>query len=461
LPPMSFGVSDKEIAVTIESMEDGKVIQSLLLSNEPFYVKHFTSIFEELWKKGVDVVERIMDIEKGIDLADIEVIPNSARAQEIYLNIVKSATEEVLLIFPTIHAFIRQEKIGVIELLKEGVKEANVKVRILVPTSILVEQKIQQLQQNYSENIDIRYIEQMPDTKATILVVDRKVSLVMELRDDSKTTFFEAIGLSTYSNSKAGVLSYVAIFENLWIQTELYEQLKKANEQLKVHDKMQREFINVAAHELRNPIQPILGLSQILRSKKEDTGIQERLLDVIIRNAKRLQKLTEDILDVTRIESQSLHLNKEQFKVGEMLLTAIADFGTQVKNGYKDDNIKFELDIKEDILVEADRNRVNQVISNLLNNAIKFTKQEGIITMKAEKKDNKVIISVRDNGRGIDPQIIPRLFTKFATKSETGGTGLGLFISKSIVEAHGGRIWAENNTDGKGATFCFSLPLSK
>jgi len=442
LPPMSFGVSDKEIAVTIESMEDGKVIQSLLLSNEPFYVKHFTSIFEDLWKKGVDVVERIMDIEKGIDLADIEVIPNSARAQEIYLNIVKSATEEILLIFPTIHAFIRQEKIGVIELLKEGVKERNVKVRILVPTSTLIEQKIQQLQQNYSDNIDFRYIEQMPDTKATILVVDRKVSLVMELRDDSKTTFFEAIGLSTYSNSKAGVLSYVAIFENLWVQTELYEQLKKANEQLKVHDKMQHEFINVAAHELRNPIQPILGLSQILRSKKEDTGIQERLLDVIIRNAKRLQKLTEDILDVTRIESQSLHLNKEQFKVGEMLLTAIADSGTQVKDGYKDDNIKFELDIKEDILVEADRNRVNQVISNLLNNAIKFTKQEGIISMKAEKKDNEVIISVKDNGRGIDPQIIPRLFTKFATKSDTG-TGLGLFISKSIVEAQGGRIRVE------------------
>jgi len=147
--------------------------------------------------------------------------------------------------------------------------------------------------------------------------------------------------------------------------------------------------------------------------------------------------------------------------VGEMLLTAIADSGTQVKNGYKDNNIKFELDVKEDILVEADRNRVNQVISNLLNNDIKFTKQEGIISMKAEKKDNEVIISVKDNGRGIDPQIIPRLFTKFATKSETGGTGLGLFISKSIVESHGGRIWAENNTDGKGATFCFSLPLSR
>jgi signal transduction histidine kinase len=118
------------------------------------------------------------------------------------------------------------------------------------------------------------------------------------------------------------------------------------------------------------------------------------------------------------------------------------------------------IDVKEDILVEADRNRVNQVISNLLNNAIKFTKQEGIISMKAEKKDNEVIISVKDNGRGIDPQIIPRLFTKFATKSDTC-TGLGLFISKSIVEAHGGRIWAENNTDGKGGTFCFSLPLSR
>jgi signal transduction histidine kinase len=162
----------------------------------------------------------------------------------------------------------------------------------------------------------------MTETKATILVVDRKASLVMELRDDSKSTFIEAIGLSTYSNSKAGVLSYVAIFDNLWKQTELYQKVVEANEQLKVHDKMQKEFINIAAHELRTPIQPILGLSDVLVSKKGDIEQYKELLDAIIRNAKRLQKLTEDILDVTKIESQSLQLKKQRINLNEVILSS-------------------------------------------------------------------------------------------------------------------------------------------
>ncbi len=233
MPPLSFGVSDKEVALTIEKMEGGNVSQSFLISNEPLYVNHFNSLFEELWKNGVDATDRIRDIEEGVDLADIEVIPSSAKAQDKYLNIVKSASEEILLIFPTTSAFIRQEKIGVIQLVKQAAKERNIKVRILVPINSLIEQITIQLIQHYPNHIDVRYIEQMVQAKATILVVDRKESLVMELRDDSKTTFIEAIGLSTYSNSKAGVLSYVAIFENLWRQTELYAQLKEANEQLK------------------------------------------------------------------------------------------------------------------------------------------------------------------------------------------------------------------------------------
>ena len=157
----------------------------------------------------------IRDIEARVDLADIEVIPSPTRAEEIYLNIVKSAAEEILWIFLTTSAFIRQDKIGAIQLAQQAAKERNVKVRILVPPSSLIEQKVQQLKEYWFDRvIDVRYIEQMTETKATILVVDRKTSFVMELRDDSKTTFFEAIGLSTYSNSMAGVLSYVAIFEN-------------------------------------------------------------------------------------------------------------------------------------------------------------------------------------------------------------------------------------------------------
>jgi two-component system, OmpR family, sensor histidine kinase VicK len=458
MPPLSFGVSDKEVAITIEKMEGGKMSQNFLISNEPLYVNHFNSLFEEIWNNGIDAVERMKDIEQGVDLSDIEVIPSASKAQDKYLNTLKSASEEILLIFPTINAFLRQHKIGCIPLAMQAARERNVKVKMLVPANNLVEQKVQQLKQNcHSCQIDVRYIEEMQNAKATILVVDRKASLVMELKDDSKPTFIEAIGLSTYSNSKAGVLSYVAIFENLWKQSELYDQLK-------IHDKMQKEFIDVAAHELRTPIQPILGLSQVLQSKLEkdnNTGYQE-LLDPIVRNAKRLQQLTEDILDVTKIESQSLQLKKERLNVNEVILAVLADYGSNIKkmstvNTYA----KIALNSKDDVFVMADRSRLYQVFANLLNNAIKFT-DEGSITITVQKihdVNEEAIVSVKDTGTGIDAEILPRLFSRFTTKSQTSGTGLGLFISKGIIEAHGGRMWAENNANGKGATFAFTLPI--
>jgi signal transduction histidine kinase len=236
--------------------------------------------------------------------------------------------------------------------------------------------------------------------------------------------------------------------------------LEKANEQLKNQEKMQKEFINVAAHELRTPIQPILGLSEVLQSKEEDEE-KHRLIEIISRNAKRLHRLTEDILDISRIESQSLKLNKEQFNINDLISSVVQDYRNQIE---KDDNITLLYESKKDInfFVEADRYRITQVISNLLNNAIKFTKEEGTISVTLEKKkeDNQqeVLVSVKDSGTGIHSDILPRLFSKFATKAEKG-TGLGLFISRSIIEAHGGRIWGENNIDGKGATFSFTLPL--
>jgi signal transduction histidine kinase len=225
---------------------------------------------------------------------------------------------------------------------------------------------------------------------------------------------------------------------------------------------MHKEFINVAAHELRNPIQPILGLTEVLRAiKKESTNTrQEDLLDAIIRNAKRLQRLTDDILDVTRIENQALQINKEQFDLSEVVTNVISDCKNQLRNQpYKEKSMKIVLlPPYENIYIEADRNRLNQVIYNLLNNAINYT-EKGIISICMEiKKGGEIIVSVKDNGNGIDPNIYPRLFSKFATNSPKG-TGLGLYISKSIIEAHGGRIWAENNKDGRGATFYFSLPL--
>src|SRR6476660_5124885 len=252
---------------------------------------------------------------------------------------------------------------------------------------------------------------------------------------------------------------------------ESNRQLALANQQLEIQDKAQKEFINVAAHELRTPIQPILGLSQILRSMKRDDSEHVEFLDAIIRNAKRLKRLTENILDVTRIESHLMQLRKEVFNLNEVISKAVEDYRIRVQNlnsnakllyrprGYHNSNGD------DFIFVHADKERITQVISNLLDNAIKFTGRDDgpiVITIETrEKEENQeeAVVTIKDNGPGIDPEILPKLFSKFASKSFQG-TGLGLYLSKNIIEAHVGKVWAENNRDGKGATFYFSLPVN-
>ena len=470
LPPMSFGVSDKQIAATIEKMECGKRVQSLLISNEPVYVKHFTSIFEKLWNDGIDAAVRIRDIEEGIESTNIDIVENPQESLKIAYKIIKSAKHEVLRIYPSINSFHRQVRVGAIDLFRE-VLEYGVKVRILIPAD---EEEIKRIV-NEEElillglpQLSIRSIDKSLQTHIGIIVVDRRESLIVESRDDTKDNYYDAAGLSAYSNSKPIALSYASIFENLWMQTELYEQLKQAHEQLKVHDKMQKEFINIAAHELRTPIQPIIGLAEVLNSKARDIEQQE-LLGVVIRNAKRLRRLTEDILDVTKIEGSSLSLNKEFFNLNEAITNTIDDIRTSTEfELLKNVELIYESQQEQqhqELLVEADKARITQVIFNLLINAVKFTKDGRISITVTEKKDNnnnkkELIFSIKDTGSGIHPEILPRLFSKFATKS-FAGTGLGLFISKHIIEAHGGKIWAENNSNGKGATFYFSIPLSK
>jgi signal transduction histidine kinase len=238
--------------------------------------------------------------------------------------------------------------------------------------------------------------------------------------------------------------------------------LAAANDQLKVHDKMQKEFINIAAHELRTPIMPILGEAEFIEHQFNNTRktveIEKEQLSLIIRNAKRLDRLASDILDVSKIESQSLKLYKERFNLKEVLSAAVQDLRDHIAKNIGNNPSLQVLYKADDIIVSADKERISQVISNILNNALKFT-EEGYISVSTERKGKDVIITVKDTGVGIDSEILPRLFSKFTTKSEKG-TGLGLYISKNIVERHGGKIWAANNADGKGATFIFSIPIN-
>jgi two-component system sensor histidine kinase VicK len=523
----NFAVSEKEY-IASATMQEASLLQQVIYSNVKEVLEQQQYVFDSFWNKSVSAEQKIKEIEEGVVIGRTEVIQSPNDIQQLFINMVKSAKHELLLLLPSINAFYREERIGIIELLKQvAEREQRVNVRILTPTNDDIEEKLhnivseteqreieieerakgrqeeQQQMKNKKKSFDIRRIdieplyeneeqekeiqaaavavvEKSPVTTVTIVVVDRKESLVIEKTDDSKQNFIDAVGISTYSNSKPTVLSYISIFENLWKQTELYQDLKEstkqlelAYEQLKISDKMQGEFISAAAHELRTPIQPIISSVGIIRSRMGNLEVQgiEDSLNMITRNAERLSQLSSDILDVTKIESNSLDLEKEQLNLNEILLNTIEKHRKQITKANIDINLLFE-PYEKIILVEADRGRIIQVISNLLNNAIKFTRREGgVVTVKVREKyddygeiknDNTsktvAMVSVKDTGSGIDSDIMSRLFEKFASKSFQG-TGLGLFISRSIVKAHGGKIWGENNSDGKGATFYFTLPI--
>ena len=273
--------------------------------------------------------------------------------------------------------------------------------------------------------------------------------------------------LAFLTNSFTYMVNFI---KNIRKEDKLINELRKANEELKYKDQLKNEFINVAAHEIKTPIQPIIALSELL----EHEGINnleknKELLNIILRNSKRLKQLTEDLLDVASIESGSFVLNKEKFDLKEMLTVILKEYEQMIPNK---NNIKFFLEFKDnkEISIEADRNKLAQVIHNLLHNAIKFTKGGSITIIVERKNDNRygkydeILVSIKDTGAGIHPEVLPKLFTKFATKSPIAGTGLGLFICKNIIGMHGGKIWATNNKKkekGVGSTFTFSLPIKK
>ena len=446
--------------------------QQAIYTNIREIVEQQQNIFETLWNRSILAEKRIKDIEEGIESASIEIIASPTGSIKRAYDLIKSAEEEVLRIFSSIHAFRRQTRLGIMHLFKDAV-ERGVRVRILIPAD---KNEVIQIVNEVNlvlPKLDIGSVDKSLESTVGILVVDRKESLIIETKDDSKDNSYDAARLAAYSNSKPIALAYASIFDSLWKQTELHQKLSNMYEQLKKHGKMQKEFIDIAAHELRTPIQPILGLTSILRSnnsRDRRSAAQNELLDVIMRNAKRLQRLADDILDVTKIESESLNLNKEFFNLNDVIANTIEDIEANiVKKGQEGDLIKLVYQPR-DIFIEADKARISQVVSNILSNAVKFTetkvdeeeKRNGIINIKAEDVDGQALVSITDTGKGLDPEIMPRLFEKFASKSFSG-TGLGLYICKSIVEAHGGKIWAENNNihGERGATFTFTLPSTR
>ena len=445
LPPIGFAVTDKEFIATIERVEKRTSVQNLLVSSERLYVEHFQSFFEELWRNGVDSSQRIREIETGLEPTKIEILLNPEEALSRAWNLVRTS-KEVLALFSTSNAFRRQVKMGALEVMREAVSKGS-HVKILIPADETTADTVNEMKR-LIPSVEFRLVDKSLQSRITIVIIDKKSSLIFELKDDQSEDSLGAVGATAFSNSSPIGSSLASIFESLWKQAQISEQLQD-------QEKLQRDFINIAAHEFRTPIQSILSYAEIVAT---DPVTGKEFAPKILAGAKRLQRLTEDILDVTRIESQTLRLNIEIFNLNEILSAAVEEY----KNKLPQDKVDLLFEPNGSFMVEGDRNRIIQVVSNLLRNATEFT-QEGKISIKIEtspKMKDRVVVKIIDTGTGIDPSILPAMFSKFATKSRTG-TGLGLYISKSVIQAHHGTIWGENNQDGKGATFAFSLPIAK
>jgi two-component system sensor histidine kinase VicK len=459
----NFGVTETEyIASAILKKE--KPATQIIYSNAREVVDQQRYIFRSFWSRAIRANQRIKEIEEGIEPEFVDVITDGIKAANLMVDFAKSVRKEAQLILSQPKTMEQAEKLGMLDHLVHAANSYGAEIRVISPITVENSKLARQIM-NQAPNIQILA---GPLSTAGLFVQDGERYFIAEDKDPNAAETAEATSRVIYSNSKNGVKSFKSFFEILWKQSQLYEQLRIANEKLILHDNMQKEFINIAAHELRTPIQPILVTAELLdlqfsseqeKAKKEKGEITRDELAILVRNAKRLERLSSNILDIARIESGTLHLNIQEFNLNDVLSPIVHDTRNDIKKRDKEDVIIHYVPTDNNIVLKGDKDRLSEVMWNLLDNATKFT-EKGAISIVTMKDDNYITITIKDSGSGIDSDVLPKLFNKFVTKSEKG-TGLGLFISKSIIKAHGGKIWAKNNDDRKGATFTFTLPIQK
>jgi two-component system, OmpR family, sensor histidine kinase VicK len=456
--------------------QEAKSFPHMVTSTVKVFVQQQQYFFNTLWEKATPAEQRINEIEEGRAPEKLEIIQDTQKSIGRAFDIMNKTQKELLVLFATQRTFtfaLRGEAADIYRKLSKN----GVDIKLLVPRGGADQieeennEQIAKVREEMSSSINLRFSDVDLNTRITIMISDRNEFMSWELKDDTLNDPYLAGGIATYSNIKALASSYATIFDNLWKITEFAENLRIANIKLENNDKAMKEFINIAAHELRTPIQPILGLSEMLPDARNDPQQHGKFVEIIVRNAHKLDNLAEDILDVTRIESGRLQLSMEMIDLYELVDSVVHDFqkflpadGKVIMNYQKlNDGRNDEEDHGvSHLAIVGDPARIAQVLSNLLRNALKFT-NEGTISVRVGKNDSpcysEAVVYISDSGQGIDPEVMYKLFEKFVSKS-VKGTGLGLFISKSIVEAHGGKIWGENNKDGNGATFTFTLPLA-
>ena len=462
--------------------QEGKSFPHMVASTVRVFVQQQQYFFNTLWEKAVPAKQRIKEIEEGSAAEKLEIIQDTKKSISRAFDIMDKTQKELLVLFATPRTFnfaLRGEAADIYRKISKN----GADIKILVPKDTEIEGNEQMVRvREISPSINLRLSDVNLHTRMTIMISDRNEFMSWELRDDTLEDQYLAGGIATYSNIKSLASSYATIFDNLWKIKELVENLRIANIKLESSEKAMKEFINIAAHELRTPLQPILGLSEMLCNSRTDPQQHSKLVEIIVRNAHKLENLAENILDVSRIESGHLQLSMKEIDLHELVESVVTDFQAVIENEFDEnekEDSKAVICLKDEYpddrethpnwkhpLVLGDANRIVQVITNLLSNAVKFSpewdKMLITVTRGIRVIDGKpmAIVSISDQGQGINPEIVPRLFQKFISGSEKG-TGLGLYISKNIITAHGGEIWTESNKIGKGATFAFTLPLLK
>lgn len=513
----NFEVADEKEYVALATVHQAQPIPQLIFSNVPEIVDQQQFVFDSFWEKGIPSEIRIKELEKGIKSAVTTVFNEYEEAVKIEFCMIREAKKEIQIIYSTPSAFHLQEKSGTLELLKEmSDQKENLKINMLVPIDTTVKESLPLARLTSAKNnkIQIQDIAPSIDIKIKSLVTDKKDCLIMEIKSLKEEIKTPVIGFSIYSNSIPTVLSYCSIFEMIRNQSILAEKL--------IHEgEIKDDFINVAAHELRTPTQAITGYSEMNGELFQDFKNNQNMTDkelakiisklhehheIISRNTLRLNILTNNLLDVARFESNNsgdIILHKEKVDLVKEINDIIEE---QFSHKTRDKGIKISFinnSLGEHCWIYSDRLRLNQILVNLIDNAVKFTKRDDCIhiiitnsndfqlnlnetemdeinpvtknrmnesedTAREEKhsggrrreietKEEMVYVGISDTGKGLSENILPKLFEKFTTDSEFG-TGLGLYITRKLVEAHGGKIWAFNNNDGTGSTFAFSLP---
>jgi len=479
-------INDFEYLSLLEARNDDDNSTPIhIYSKNKWLVEQQKLIFDMLWEKAIPAKIKIKQIEQGLDTDICELITDKNRTMIKYREALGSLEKELCIFYSVsddddngVSIELMEQKISEIinHISKDKLKDFKIIVMVLTGSSVkrtVPITKVNQIMQDY--DVRIKYMNKVSTNlplsrDLIILTIDKRELFISEIKsfeEISHSIFENDINFTIHSDSRSVVSTYNTILEMLWGQDESYKKSEMAITQLRLQDKLQQEFVHNFANGLRNPIQPILGFSEILLDKKDEFKKYSDFIEIIHMYAQKLAKHVNNMIDITEIENKSFILHKETFDLVKLVKEIINQLK---KNSFSITKKNFNLSTNVNrLMIYADKNRIKYTIENLITNAMEIPGSNNIEIFVEESKsgngqnDEKsqdfVTLTIVDDGTGIDSRILPTLFSKFVADSRDG-LGLGLYLAKNIVERHGGQIWAENNKNGKGAIFRFSLPKS-